>query len=516
MGFHNFVMPKGRDVGHMSSEQVRYLKADRGRWYYRRRVPLKYQKTLGITLWKRPCGDVSYQKAVVLVTQWAEQHDALLTKLKSDPTFSDQMRRYTSESTIWTHADSLVELVHKTQTDPNAVEEVSIQKGNPFVSNQVRFDPLDVAIEGLSSTDNDESLDRFEKLARYKSLLQASFGDHVEVPPGADERDEYELVRRKLERRVSSIAGDPNTVSAVSERYFDFVGITPQVRNKYTRIIQTLIKHVGDVPLGHLSASQLRAFRDKQSKMMQPASLASLFTPIRGMFNFAVENEIVELNPMGSIKMPKEKRSVQMRKWKPFSPEEAQKIFQAMDEIWDRPLRGLSKERRLAIHMVVRVQAFTCMRPKEVINLRPENVTDKWIKVVHSKTEGSDRTIPLHPEIKDFPAFFHAGGFDTFRSQKKDMVQTVRHNFSKLIRVYMELPILDEKKVLYSWRSTFSNAMRRAGADGEMRRAILGHAEAGALKHYDDGPEFAKKRKWVRASDPRTVYDDAGEDDDLD
>lgn len=75
----------------------------------------------------------------------------------------------------------------------------------------------------------------------------------------------------------------------------------------------------------------------------------------------------------------------------------------------------------------------------------------------------------------------------------------------------MDPPLHDPKQALYLLRSTFSNAMRRAGA--EMRRAFLGHAEAGALKHYDDGPEFAKKRKWLRA--PRTVYPDPREDDDL-
>ncbi len=80
----------------------------------------------------------------------------------------------------------------------------------------------------------------------------------------------------------------------------------------------------------------------------------------------------------------------------------------------------------------------------------------------------------------------------------------------------MDPPILDDKKVLYSWRSTFSNAMRRAGADNDMRRAILGHKLAGSLAHYDDGPEFFKKRKWIKVSDPRIDYPDPGEDDDLD
>ena len=80
----------------------------------------------------------------------------------------------------------------------------------------------------------------------------------------------------------------------------------------------------------------------------------------------------------------------------------------------------------------------------------------------------------------------------------------------------MNPPITDPKKVLYSWRSTFSNAMRRAGATEDIRRDILGHATAGSLRHYDDGPEFFKKRKWVRATDPRRVYPDPGDDDDLD
>ncbi|MGB0508385.1 MAG: hypothetical protein ACPGGK_19530, partial [Pikeienuella sp.] len=51
---------------------------------------------------------------------------------------------------------------------------------------------------------------------------------------------------------------------------------------------------------------------------------------------------------------------------------------------------------------------FTAMRPKEVLSLLPENVSDKSLIVIGSKTEGSDRSIPLHPEIADFPAFFHA------------------------------------------------------------------------------------------------------------
>lgn len=499
----------------MDAKKVPHLKVDRGRYYYRRRVPLKLQKALGFKLWNIPCGEVSYARAVTIVTNLTDAHDQFMDQLRTNPALAEERRRKVEEEQMWAYADTLVEAVHTSQTNPTKMKEVYIQEDNPLIGQSVSFEPLRIAADGLNAIEENDALDHQDRLIRYKSILDAAFGNHVTPPNDPDERDEYDLIKRKLERRIAAIAGNPNTISAVAERSYDFAGITAEVRNKYRRSVRTLTNQVGDIPLNHLTAQKLREFRDAQAANMTPTSLRALFTPIRGLFRFAIENEIVDLNPMPSVPMPKEKRSVQMRKWQPFSPEEVQRIFKAMDYHWGPKSRGLSVERRRAIHMVVRVMAFSCLRPKEVLTLKPENVTDKWIKVIGSKTEGSDRTVPLHPEIADFPAFFHAGGFDTFKSQKKDPVQSVRHNFGTLIRKKMDPPIQHQKKVLYSWRSTFSNAMRRAGADGEMRRAILGHTEAGALKHYDDGPEFAKKRKWVRASDPRRVYLDPGEDDDL-
>jgi integrase len=378
------------------------------------------------------------------------------------------------------------------------------------------FDPLNAARAGYEAASTNPMFDDQDRLVRFRAILEASFGSHVIPPNDPDQRDEFNLVKWKLERRINELGGNPNTITAMSEAYFKRNQLKPEVRNKYRRVIKRLIAQVGDIPLDHLSADRLREFRDAQPDTNKASALQSLFTPIRGMFKYAIGEGKISDNPMPSVILNPEKRSTQMIKWKPFSPDEVRRIFVAMDEMWGSPMRGMADERRLAIHMVCRVQAFTAMRPKEVLYLLPENVTDKSLIVIDSKTEGSDRSIPLHPAIADFPAFFHAGGFNTFLSQKKDRAQTVRQNFTNLIRKKMDPPIIHEKKVLYSWRSTFSNTMRRDGADGEMRRAILGHKEAGALAHYDDGPEFFKKRRWIKASDPRIDYPDPGEDDDLD
>ena len=479
----------------MTEHTVDHLKINGGRFYYRRRVPTRHQRTLGIKNWNRPCGKVPYQQAVVLVTEWAAKHDAMIEAL-DNPETARQVRQETE-------ADMMA---------PHVAGMVKAQGAGVLPSS---FDPLNAARAGYEAASTNPLFDDQDRLVRFRAILEASFGSHVVPPNDPDQRDEFDLVKRKLERRVTELGGNPITITAMSEGYFKKNQLKPEVRNKYRRVIKRLIAQVGDIPLDHLDADRLREFRDAQPDHVKASSLQSLFTPIRGMFKHAIGEGKISGNPMPSVVLKREKRSKQMIKCKPFSPAEVRRIFAAMDDVWGSPLRGMADERRIAIHMVCRVQAFTAMRPKEVLSLLPENVTDRSLIVIESKTEGSDRSIPLHPEIADFPEFFHSGGFDTFLSQKKDRVQSVRHNFIRLIREMMDPPIIHEKKVLYSWRTTYSNAMRRAGADNDMRRAILGHEVAGSLAHYDDGPEFFKKRKWIRASDPRIDYPDPGEDDDL-
>ena len=77
-----------------------------------------------------------------------------------------------------------------------------------------------------------------------------------------------------------------------------------------------------------------------------------------------------------------------------------------------------------------------------------------------------------------------------------------RQNFARLIPDNLDPPITEPRKALFSTRSSFQNALRRAGVDNDVRRALMGHAESGALRHYDDGPEFVVKRNAVGRADP--------------
>jgi len=62
-------------------QKVAHLKENGGRFFYRRRVPDRHHKTIGLKMWNRACGDVSWAKAVSLVTAWTEEHDRLIQPL---------------------------------------------------------------------------------------------------------------------------------------------------------------------------------------------------------------------------------------------------------------------------------------------------------------------------------------------------------------------------------------------------------------------------------------------------
>ncbi|MEY1556050.1 tyrosine-type recombinase/integrase [Yoonia sp. R2331] len=535
-------------------KKVKYLKIDRGRYYYQRRVPDQFRELLGISKWQMPCGDVSYAKAVQLVVNWAEEHDDLLTKLKTpegyDAVEAEVLRaeddahqsivERLGESSVHIVGDQLASVEDLPKPWMYALEEVSkldeyhskakapehevlqlrakieyAKRGGPKLG-KIKLTPYPEFIELAQTHSSDVGLVEFEFTRhpprpmsdeRYRDelrrIFQQYFGPNPTPPTDPDDRDEYMFAKHRIERKISSVTHDKNSITAVLENYCKFNSIRTGTRSKYRREVARLIAITGDVPLAHVRAEDLKQLRDNLIGTIQVASIQAIFTPIKGIFAFAFDEDIIPVNPMLGVKLPKDKRPIEERKWKPFDPREFTRIMNAADELWSSPVQGLSDPRREAIHMVVRVLAFSGMRPIEVIRLTPDDVTDDWIRITGSKTESSTRVVPLHPDIGDFPRWIASGGLKTFQSIKTDQVGSVRHNFSRLLRDKMQTPITDPQKALYSLRSTFVNAMRRAGADIQVQRAILGHKEAGAIRHYVDGPEFEVKRKWVEATDPR-------------
>ncbi|MDA8584979.1 tyrosine-type recombinase/integrase [Rhodobacteraceae bacterium] len=509
----------------MAQTKPKFMLIEHGRYFYQRKVPIAVQSVVGRKKWRAPLGN-DFDDAYDRLKHLRDEHDALLKRIE-DPDEKQKLKTQTRRTVEqnryenyfredeayekWCHAQGL-----KTETEEYLQEEARLLAAGlneelPVWEDAARWiAAIDHERENPeTSVLHDFPMDDDEYHDQLKGVLDRFFGDTVVLPKDPEDRDEFDAAKLKLERKIARVAKDPDTVSKVARKFFGFADLREKTEHKYRRTMERLIAEFGDIPISQVTPRMLRDYRDKlKLRGLLPSSIRAEFTPIMGLFGYAVDEELIEISPMVSVKLPKERRAVEEMKWLPFDAKETLQIFAALDEVWGQKVRGLSEERRKALCMAVRVLAFTAMRPAELMALRPDQVDERAIRVEGGKTKSSWRVIPLHPEISDFPAWLHAGGLSAFNNSKTGKTQTdtvtvLRHNFSRLIRKKMTEPINEPRKALYSLRSTFQNAMRRAGAPKDVRRAILGHVESGAIRHYDDGPSFDLLKKWVENADPR-------------
>ena len=421
------------------TKRVRYLKIDRGRFYYQRRVPKDLQADLREKMWRRPCGDVTYSKAVQMIVTWAEEHDSMIADLENPakrlaarakvtqavkqqmrdayadlglPRFSEMSESlpekkqfYTLERLPrpWQAAAKMLSdaemarrgninspwLIHRIEERVSAVREgltlddvftvPGFKDVQEYLSTQLDADTRNQI--KVIVTARPAPIDDADYLDRIKEAFQIGFGPSVSPPSDSDQRDEFEFVKRKLERKIAELSPAPDTISHVLERYCDFNGIRPATRSKYRRDVGRLVAMIGDVPIKHVRAEDLSNLRNQQLPTVAAASVHATFTPIKGMFRHAVDEQIIDTNPMSGVKLPQEKRSVEERKWKKLDPDEMTVILNAIEHVWGKPVRGLDDDRRVAIAMLVRVLAFTAMRPAEVMRLTPLDVLPRSIHV---------------------------------------------------------------------------------------------------------------------------------------
>lgn len=542
---------------------------ERGRYFYQRKIPLELQPAVGRKKWRSPLGQ-DFDQAYEKLRDLAKEHDALIERL-ADPIERQDHKTKTrrakeDEKAVKdaaadaAYAKWCVANGHQTDAEefqeafpdfnpndawkdlPSVYEGLELERKRHLPPDANGLAEKKALIERIHAADFQGAVLKLPPFSEFKEMVtdlpdhlkahvrlsdalptpmdddeyhdrltdafNGAFGEQIQPPINPNERDEFDFARMGLERKIARVARDPDVLRRVAEKFYAFAELRPKTEDKYRRTIERFIADAGNIPVSQVTAKTLRDYRDKlKSRGLLPSSIRAEFSPIMGLFGYAVDEELIEISPMVSVKLPKERRAVEESKWLPFDTEECGRIFAALSDIWGQPVQGLTEERRTALQMAVRVLAHSAMRPAEFMALRSDQVDERAIRVEGGKTKSSWRVIPLHPNIEDFPSWLHSGGMNAFHNtttgeQQTDTVTVLRHNFAKLIRKKMRQPITNRRKTLYSLRSTFQNAMRRAGAPKDVRRAILGHVESGAIRHYDDGPEFELLKHWVERSDP--------------
>ncbi|WP_047995026.1 DUF6538 domain-containing protein [Puniceibacterium sp. IMCC21224] len=282
----------------MASDKIPHLLFERGRYYYQRKVPLDFQDTLGAKKWRQPLG-ADYVPAVDRVRELTKEHDALLLSLKDPEKLRDRKsetrrtreagqsakdvasdtayRQWLSDNNCddpesfgedpkslsltaearerpWESAarlmagleseraenqcdpaflETLIAHVEASDTDPPRITlppypqyRALVGAASTRVQEAVRFLP-----RILSPMDDDEYHDRLV------DVLNSHFGPDITPPRDPEDRDEFDLSKQRLERKIARVARSPDTITKVAERYYKFAQIRENTQDKYRRTL---------------------------------------------------------------------------------------------------------------------------------------------------------------------------------------------------------------------------------------------------------------------------------------
>lgn len=76
----------------MAGKKIRYLLEEKGRYYYQRKVPKALTHAMKMDRWHLPVGS-DFEAATDRVKELKKEHDALIAKVKADPSLLVTLRR---------------------------------------------------------------------------------------------------------------------------------------------------------------------------------------------------------------------------------------------------------------------------------------------------------------------------------------------------------------------------------------------------------------------------------------
>ena len=252
-------------------------------------------------------------------------------------------------------------------------------------------------------------------------------------------------------------------------------------RNPRDKAFRNFIAVVGDIPLADLTRTNLIEFRSWwltkiQEEDLQTDSANKDFTHLKSVIEAVIDTLALPFpSPFGgkSIKFPKSEAEARPE----FSTDWIKQKLLA-----PKALDGLNDEARGILLAMINTGA----RPSELCALRPEDIklTDNiphiCISAAHrrTKTRNSVRQIPLLgvslEAMQRFP-----NGFPRY----DDKAATLSATVNKYLR---EAGLMEtENHTLYCLRHRLEGVLRRAGADGRVRRMIFGHARNADVEERD-------------------------------
>lgn len=307
----------------------------------------------------------------------------------------------------------------------------------------------------------------------------------------------------------------PTNAKTIKEKpvYLDDVAKKWQIETQpVERTVSQYLRHIGyfEKEIGKLSVKDITKqhfiqYKElKQARGDTPQSINRSIDILKILFNFAIREDIISINPADKVKItvknnPKEKRL-------PFDIDSLNVIFNSPIYTSNyRPKAGSGE----AAYWIPLIALFTGARLSEICQLMKHNIIyEKYFDIKNTehfswmfditnlddnqrlKNDGSRRKVPIHSTLikLGFIEYVQAQNTgqifpDLLPSKKYNELSA---NWSKWFNPYLtnKLHITDKKLVFHSFRHTFKEYCRHAGIATEVHHALTGHSMGNVGDNY--------------------------------
>ena len=266
-------------------------------------------------------------------------------------------------------------------------------------------------------------------------------------------------------------------LSSKKEEWLDYINKTQEkadTRRKLERGLNRFIRLVGDLVITDVRTHHLFTYLEnivdedaKANKNTPKSSLKNEKWAISTYFNWLVRQGTITANPFKGEQVPSE-LGVDAKSWLPYTKDDLIVLF-GLD---------MPEHHRL----VMQIMLMTGMRPDEAASLTWDqfNNTNYGFRYfalfdetatqeVNVKNEGSERYVPLHPQLVLPPK--GEGYLFNFREAEGKRVTGMGQELRPLYEKATDNP----RKRSHSFRRTLKIMLRDAGVSKEINDAITGH-----------------------------------------
>ncbi|MCL6264382.1 DUF6538 domain-containing protein [Craterilacuibacter sp. RT1T] len=508
--------------------KTNYLTRRSGVYYFRRKIPLALQPTIGRkevcfslgTKDPKEAERLAREKAVEIDREWASIQQSITTPAipASELTLShyEQIQQTFSNAVLSFMESRKVQGISDAEYDEFETLLAAVDSASRKQFTRGNFRAVAAVLEAwagvlhITLPDREtpayrETLLNISKAMRH-TIQQAKAlhaGDLVPIPP----RPAHTALN--VDPAVSST--NETSWPVLLERWANERAPRSKTLAEWQLYVGRFADLNPDISIEQTEKRHVVAFKDwLVAKDYSPATVEKHLTAIRSLLGWALDNDIITRNPATGVRIAKATNSAPSRQ--PYSLEDLNAIFStAIFREGERPKAGRGE----AAFWLPLLGLFTGARLEELGQLLCADVRERdqvhFIAISDAeegqsvKTNSSRRFIPLHPEL------LRLGFLDYVADQREQGHQRLFHlldagkhgaytvMWSKWYGRFARKPPLNmpSTKVFHSFRHTFKDAARNSGIPKDVHDAFTGHSSGDVGSTYGNGHSLQSLATWM-------------------